>query len=59
MKHPEDKYFKKVDYVVAILELVNLNQLLELLLLLLHTAVIYPRQNGEQLASVQKEMFLW
>lgn len=44
--------------MVAILELVNLNWLLELLLLLLHMAIISPRQSGDQLARVQKEMFL-
>lgn len=42
----------------AIVESVNLNQLLELLFLLLHRAIIYPRQSGDQLAKVQKEMFL-
>lgn len=44
--------------MVAIVELVNLNQLLELLFLLLHIAIIYPRQSGDQLDKVQKEMFL-
>lgn len=44
--------------MVAIVEPVNLNQLLELLFLLLYIAIIYPRQSGDQLAKVQKEMFL-
>lgn len=44
--------------MAAIVELVNLNQLLELLFLLLHIAIIYPRQSGDQLAKVQEEMFL-
>ena len=44
--------------MVAIVEVVNLNQLLELLFLLLHIAIIYPRESGDQLAKVQKKMFL-
>lgn len=44
--------------MVAIVESVNFNQLLELLYLLLHIAIICPRQSGDQLDKVQEEMFL-
>lgn len=44
--------------MVAILDLVNMNQLLELLLLLF-THGCHLSQRGDQLASVQEEMFLW
>lgn len=44
--------------MVAIVELVNLNQLLELLFLLLHKAILYPRRSRDQLAKVQKDVFV-